>query len=312
MKKNQKLKIVFFGTPKFARVILEKLIQTKYKPILVVTAPDAQARRKQKITSPPVKALAQDHKISVVQPQKISTWTVPVDIDLIIVVAYGQILPKKILDLPKYGALNVHPSLLPRWRGAAPVQYAILEGDAETGATIIKMDEKMDHGPIVANVKYQMTNAKTAETLVIELAELAGNLLGETIPKWIAGEIKPIPQIEEDATYSKIIMKSDGHINWAKDACEIERQIRAFAPWPGSFTFWKNKRIEIISGYPLELSGLKEMLPGQTFLTKDGDLAVQTGKGFFAIKRLKIEGKNNMTIKEFLNGYASIIGTTLC
>lgn len=313
------MNIIFFGTPEFAKIILEKLIVVNYKPILVVTAPDAPVGRKQEMTPPAVKVLAEQHKIRVTQPEKLSSLEVG-PADLMIVAAYGKLIPKEILDLPKYGALNVHPSLLPKYRGSSPIQYAILNGDEETGVTIIKMDEEIDHGPIIASIKYslrspagrQVSSIKyTTEDLMLKLAEIGAELLIRAIPKWIAGEVTPIEQVDEDATYTKIIIKEDGHINWNKNAEEIERQIRAFTPWPGSFTFWKDKKIEIFSGSTVELSAPKEMVPGQTFLYDAEKLAVKTSSGVFVIEELQLEGKNKVTIKEFLNGYAEIIGTTL-
>ncbi|MBI1888955.1 MAG: methionyl-tRNA formyltransferase, partial [Candidatus Spechtbacteria bacterium] len=187
------LKIVFFGTPEFGRIILERLIEANYKPILIVTAPDKPVGRKQKLTPSPVKVLAGQHKIPILQPQKLSKNTI-YDIQhtnpgLFVVAAYGKIIPKKILAMPKYGALNVHPSLLPRWRGPSPIQYAILNSDKEAGITIMLMDEKLDHGPLFANEKLKMKIEKfTAEELSSKLAELGAELLIKTIPQWVAGE----------------------------------------------------------------------------------------------------------------------------
>ena len=204
---NCKLKIVFMGTPEFGAIILEKLVKTPYKPILVITAPDKPKGRKQILTPPPVKQTAQKYDIPVEQPEKIGNWKLKIENlspDLGIVAAYGQILPKTILDIPKYGFLNVHPSLLPRWRGPSPIQYTILNGDKETGVTIILMNEKMDHGPILAQreLEFSIFNFQFPN-LCDKLAELGAKLLIETIPKWINGEITPKPQDESKATYTK-------------------------------------------------------------------------------------------------------------
>ena len=311
-------KIIFFGTPEFGKIILEKLIDSGYKPVLIVTAPDKPAGRKQEPTPSAVKILAAKNKIPIAQPEKLSVSDIVgtgpdrAGLDLIIVAAYGKVLPSEILKIPKYGALNIHPSLLPRWRGPTPIQYAILNGDNETGVTIMLMDENIDHGPVVSNIKCQISNIKTTtQELSRKLAELGAELLINTLPKYISGEIKPQEQVHENAIYTKIISRNDGYIDWSKTAQDIECQIRAFTPWPGSFTIWKNKRLKITSGSVLYLSAGKPLLPGQTFLLDDGQLAVQTGMGLFIIEKIKLEGKEEITMKEFLNGYAQIIGATL-
>lgn len=232
-------------------------------------------------------------------------------VDLIVVGFYGKILSKKILETPTYGALNVHPSLLPKYRGPAPVQAAILNGETETGVTIIRMDEQIDHGPIIAVANFNIGDKRfTTPELTKELWELGGDLLVKTIPLWIAGEIKLKEQNHKDATYTKTFTKEGGHIDWGKPAEQLERQIRAFTPWPGSFTFWQNKRIEIIKGYPLSLSA-PGVPCGQTFLCKENQLGVQSGEGIFVIEILKPEGKDAMSIKAYLNGHQEIIGAIL-
>jgi len=260
------MKIIFMGTPEFGAIILEGLCQSEYKPILVITAPDKPAGRKQIITFLPVKIVAQKYNIPVSQPISLKNsscvdFLIEKGPDLIVVAAYGQILPKEILEIPQYGCLNVHPSLLPKYRGSSPIQYTILNGDKETGVTIILMDEKMDHGPILAarELEFSIFNypseARVGDegeafsdlqfsNLHDKLADLGAKLLIETIPKWLAREIKPKPQDDSKATYTKILKKEDGKIDWKKSAEEIERQIRAFELWPGSFTIWekiKNK-----------------------------------------------------------------------
>jgi methionyl-tRNA formyltransferase len=256
LKTCQEPKIVFMGTPEFGAIILEGLINGGHKPILVVTASDKPVGRKQILTPPPVKVVGKKYQILVEQPKKIENCKLKIENlkpDLIVVAAYNQILPKNILEIPKYGCLNVHPSLLPKYRGPSPIQDTILNGDKKTGVTIILMDEEADHGPILANSKLQITNSKiTYRELLKELANLGANLLIETIPKWIKGKIKPKPQDEKKATYTKILTKEDGKINWRESAENIERKIRAFNVWPGTFTFWKKNgkllRIKILKG----------------------------------------------------------------
>jgi methionyl-tRNA formyltransferase len=231
--------------------------------------------------------------------------------DLIVVGFYGEILSKKMLAIPKYGALNVHPSLLPKYRGPSPVQNVILNNETKTGVTIILMDEKVDHGPMIAVENFEIGGKKfTTPELTKELWELGGDLLVKTIPKWIAGEIKPIPQNHENATYTKILTKEDGHIDWAKSAEEIERQVRAFSPWPGSFTIWGNRQIKILTGQILNSTD-KEYSAGQVLRYQKDQLAVKAGTDIFIIDRLQLAGKNEVTSKAFLNGHAEIVGATL-
>jgi methionyl-tRNA formyltransferase len=317
---KSKPKIIFMGTPEFGAIILERLINGKYKPILVVTAPDKPVGRKQILTPPPVKVVAQKFNIPVVQPEKIGNWKLEIGKlkpDLIVVAAYGQILPKEILEIPRFGCLNLHPSLLPRWRGPSPIQYTILNGDKRAGVTIILMDEKMDHGDIVANSKFKIRNSKiTYGELLKDLANLGVKLLIETIPKWVKGKIKPKPQDESKATYTKILKKEDGKIDWGKSAEEIERQIRAFEIWPGSFSFWqktKNKiqRIKILKVKVLKKFTNKTYPIGKILLGPKNELCVQTGKGFLIIEKLQLEGKKEMFSEEFLRGHSDFLGTIL-
>lgn len=302
---NQNSKIIFISTPKFGEIILEGLVKNGYKPIFVITAPDKPVGRKQILTPPLVKVVAQQHNILIIQPLKIKdsiTKIKNLKPDLIISAAYGQIIPKEILEIPKFGCLNIHPSLLPKYRGPSPIQTAILNGDKKTGVTIILMDEKMDHGKIVSSIEHQISSDINYKGLEKKLAELSIKLLIETLPKWINGEIKPKYQDESKATYTKIIKKEDGKINWSKPAQEIERQIRAFYPWPGSFTFWKKK-------------GNKKMikiLEAETAETPPKNkVAIPCGKGYLIIRKLQMEGKNPMSSEEFLMGYPEFANSTL-
>jgi len=331
------MKIIFMGTPEFGAIILENLIKADFKPysgrwpvgpfrpILVVTEPDKPVGRKQMLTPPPVKLVAQKYKIAISQPEKISNLKseiLSLKSDLIIVAAYGQIIPKDILDIPKYGSLNLHPSLLPKYRGPSPIQYTILNGDKETGVTIILMDEKIDHGPILAQrelVNYEL-GIMNYEKLNNELAKLGVELLIETIPKWVAGEIKPLLQDDSKAIYTKTLKRDNGRIDWKKSAEEIERQIRAFDPWPGSYCLWsknnekpgKNLRVKILK---VSLSPQKGYGPfgiqGKTFLAPDNRIAVQTGKDYLIIEELQLEGGKSLSAEEFLRGYSDFVGKIL-
>lgn len=300
---NNRLNIVFIGTPKFSSIILEKLISTSYKPVLVITAKDKPVGRKGIITPPSVKVTAQKYSIPIEQPEKLKELSLKPD--LIILAAYGQIIPKSILDIPKYGAINVHPSLLPKYRGASPIQSAILNGDKETGVTIYFMDEKMDHGKILSNVKYSIPDKITYPELSDNLAHIGADLLISTISQ--LDKIKTYAQDETKATYTKIIKKEDGEIDWNKPAEEIERQIRAFNPWPGTFTIWKenDKKIKILRAEVRENNNDEQsgkVMPG---------LIVKCGKDSLAVLELQLEGKKPVSSNDFIKGN-NIINSILC
>jgi len=313
---NLKPKIIFMGTPEFGAVILEGLVKGGYPPVLIITAPDKPVGRKQIITPPPVKISAQKYNIPILQPEIFANFKPQITNykpDLIIVAAFGQILPKEILEIPKCGCLNIHPSLLPKWRGASPIQYAILNGDKETGVTIILMTEKVDGGDIISSSKLQITNPKiTYPELSEELANLGTKLLLETIPKWLKNEIKSNPQNNLEATYTKTLKKEDGKIDWKKPATHIERQIRAFYPWPGSFCSLDEKQIKILKANVLEQTKNGPFgTPGKTFLAPNDKIAVQAGKDFLTIEKLQLEGKTPISSEEFLRGNLKLIGKIL-
>src|SRR3989344_2370441 len=227
------MRYVFFGTPKFAATILEKLIDSGYIPDAVICNPDEPIGRKRILTPPPVKIIAKKFNFSIFQPLKLRgnleffDRIKKIKPDLAIVVAYGKIIPKEILGIPIYGFINVHGSLLPAYRGASPIQNAILNGEEKTGIILIKLDEEMDHGSIISNVECRISKIDTCETLSKKLAEMGGKLLIKTIPDYLAGKIKLIEQNHAKATYTAIIKKEDGKINWSKSAEEIERMTRA-------------------------------------------------------------------------------------
>lgn len=301
------------GTPDFAVPILNKLINSEYKPIAVITEPDKKVGRKQILTPPPVKVLAEKHNIPVLQPEKIRDSKLEIrDLkpDLIIIAAYGQIIPAEILNIPKYGCLNVHPSLLPKYRGSSPIQTAILNGDEKTGVTIMQVTEKMDAGPILANSEIQISKSDTTEELSKKLSKVGAQLLIETLPKYLSGEIKPQPQDDTQATYCQLIKKEDGHINWNKKADEIERMTRAFHPWPGTFTFWNSKLIKIFPPINYQLSTINYR-PGIIFLTSDKKLAIACKDGYLIVEKLQLEGKKTTSAKDFLNGHPNFIGSQL-
>ena len=333
-----KLKIIFLGTSEFGAIVLEGLIQNNYKPILVITAPDKPMGRRQILTPPPVKLLAKKYNIPIEQPEKIKNlkpqplcrgagprpfekrrWLKIKNLqaELVVTAAYGQILPKEILKIPRYGCLNVHPSLLPKYRGPSPIHTAILNGDKKTGVTIIKMIEKVDSGSIIAQKELiSLTGRETYKTLHNQLAEKGANLLIETIPKWIKGEIEPKPQDESKASYTKILTRQDGKIDWKKSAEEIERQIRAFEKWPGSFTFWeimkeKLLRIKILKAGIFKSPVSKTFSVGKILVVPQNQVGVQCGKDFLIIEELQLEGQKPMSSEEFLRGHPDFAHATL-
>jgi len=324
---RQELNIIFMGTPEFGAIILEELIKAGYKPILVVTAPDKPVGRKQILTPPPVKVLAEKYGIEICQPEKIESCKLKIENckpDLIIVAAYGQILPKEILEIPKNGLLNVHPSLLPKYRGPAPIQTAILNGDKKTGVTIILMDEKIDHGPIINQRALEIEKNETATTLQNKLAEFGASLLLETIQKWQKGMLKTYPQDETKATYTKILTREDGRVNWKKTAQALEKEVRAYTLWPESFTSWERRgglifRIKILKTRIQKSTGGISYPIGKTLVVPQNEIGVQCGGGFFpergedflVIERLKMEGGGEMGSEEFLRGHPEFIGTIL-
>lgn len=311
------------GSGKFAAVILKKMVESGFKPAGVFTQPDRPVGRHQTPSPSPAKITAQKKGLKIFEPRSLKNdeaekMIKSLNPDLIVVADYGKIIPKNILNIPKFGALNVHPSLLPKHRGAAPIQNTILEGDEETGVTIISMDEKVDHGPIVGTSNLQSPISKISRTELSEkLADLGAELLTKTFPLWITGEIKPKPQDEAQATYTKILTKEEGKIDWQNSAEKIERKIRALEGWPGTWCEWetdeKKMRLKILKSQIFNpASGCKtNQTPGFVFMTEQKELAVNCNPGGLILDELQLEGKEKISGKEFLRGYPKIIGAIL-
>lgn len=322
---NNIIKIIFIGTPKFGAVILEGLVKGNYKPVLVVTATDKPAGREKNITPPPVKITAQECNIPVEQTDEIKDLKIKIENlkpDLIITAAFGQILSKEILDIPKYGSLNIHASLLPKYRGPSPIQAVILNNEQKTGVTIILMDEKIDHGPIIAQRKLELGGRETAGELHDRLAQMSSRFILEIIPKWTKKMLKIKEQDHGQASFTKILTKQDGEINWEKPAEALEREIRAFNPWPGSYTSWEHhgmiKKIKILQAKTFSVSGNIHYPVGKVLVVSRGEMAVQCGSvftkkegEFLIIERLQIEGKKEMDTKDFIMGFTGFLGTIL-
>ena len=298
-----KKRIVFMGSPDFSIPTLSALIKN-YDVVGVVTQPDRPAGRGKKLKSPPVKELALEESIPVIQPKRLKDEGVFEEItnwspDLIVVVAFGQILRTNILELPPYGCINVHASLLPRWRGAAPIQAAIYHGDSETGVTIMKMDSGIDTGPILTQQSTKILPGESAESLSKRLSILGSVLLIETLKGYLDGAIFPHEQTSDNATYAPMIKKEDGKLDFHKSAVELERQIRAYYPWPGCFIKLDGDRIKIINAKP-ELS--LNFKPGELGVYESFPV-VGTSRGALLLQTVQPEGKKQMSGDVFLRGY---------
>jgi len=290
------------GSPDFAAIALKRLAQD-FNVVGVVTQPDRRAGRGKKLVSPDVKGVADELGIPAMQPRRIKDEEAMEELrrfapDLIVVAAYGQILRPDVLRLPRYGCINIHGSLLPRWRGAAPIQAAILAGDAKTGITIMLMDEGVDTGDMLAKRAIPIEADDTAESLFDKLAPLGAELLVETLPKYLSGEIMPQSQNEEDATYAAMLKKSDGELDFSQPAEELERRVRAFYSWPGTFFEWNGKRLKVHRAHVDERKS-----PGiGSKLIVAGVPAVGTAKGVLVLDQVQPAGKKPMDGKSFLAG----------
>lgn len=310
-----KPKIIFFGTPRFSEIILDSLINNHFDIIGIFTKPDQKVSRQQEWQKTPVKILAEKNGIPVFEPVKLDIAAIEqikkLSPDIIVVAAYGKIIPQEILDIPKFGSLNVHPSLLPEFRGSSPIQNVLLAGKKETGTTIMLMDAGVDTGDILNQKKIPINESEKLPELSEKLARLSAKLLLETIPSWIAGKINPQKQNNDKATSCRLIKKEDGQINWREDAKSIYNRFRAFYPWPGISTNWNGKKIKLIKISLLENNTEKKYQTGEVF-KHNSLVAIQTSKGFVVLKDLQIEGKPITKSINFINGYRNFIGSILC
>jgi len=301
------------GTPEFSVPSLRQLADTQ-NVVGVVTQPDRPAGRGRKILQSPVHTLAQERGIQVFQPKtlkdpeavsKLGDWQP----DAIIVAAYGQILPKPVLELPVHGCINVHASLLPRWRGAAPIQHAILAGDKETGISLMKMDEGLDTGPVYIRESIDIGLQATAADLHDRLADLGGELLANYLEPILAGQINPESQDESKATYAPQIKKQAGQIDWSQSGESIDRVIRAMTPWPGAYTSWQGLNFKIISEQPYKGKSVPPGKPG-TIMKVDDSIIVVTGMGAISLHEVQLAGKQKMAVEDFVRGQPEFVGST--
>jgi methionyl-tRNA formyltransferase len=302
--------IVFMGTPHFAVPILTQLI-AHHEVIGVVTQPDRPAGRSRQVRASPVKETALAAGIPVFQPEKLRRPEAITELrvwqpDVYVVAAFGQILPQAVLDIPQMGSINVHASLLPRWRGAAPIQAAIRAGDAESGVTIMKMDAGLDTGPVLSMRSIALSEQETGASLHDKLSELGAALLIETLPGYLNGSIQPQAQSEEGVTYAPTIKKDEGRLDWTQPAEVLERLIRAFTPWPGTFSLWNGQPLKVLAAQAAP--GHAE--PARVIPHQDG-AAVGTGEGLLVLKEIQLAGRKAMSAREFVRGQADFVGATL-
>jgi methionyl-tRNA formyltransferase len=311
-------RVVFMGTPALAAELLEALLAAGFPVVGVVTKPDKPVGRDQKLLASPVKEVALAAGIPVLTPVKIDGAAIEAiadfSADVIVVAAYGKILPQALLDIPRLGCLNVHYSLLPRFRGASPIQHALLFGDTLTGVTLMRMDAGLDTGDIIATRNVAIAPDDTSESLTPKLTAAAKALVLKALPLWATGNIVAAPQTREGVVLCQLIERSDGQINFEESAEAIYNRYRAFTPWPGIFTHWKKKdvflRIKLLDILPLEVPHTDDVSLGQVFLSSDGP-AVQTASGALLLKTVQLEGKPKMLAKDFLNGNPDFIGAFL-
>ena len=306
-------KVVFMGTPDFSVPSLKTLIETQ-EVVGVVTQPDRPAGRGKQLRPSPIKVVAQEANIPVYQPKSLRKKSSAEQLrewnpDVIVVAAFGQILRPHVLELPKHGCINVHASLLPRWRGASPIQHAILEGDAETGVCLMQMDVGLDTGDVYVCQSVEITPTETAASLHDKLAEAGAQLTAQYLDDILHGKITRKPQDDTLSTYAPMISKEDGRLNWTEPAVKLERRIRAMTPWPGAFSSWQGKMLKIKDASLAE-GKLPSGQPGQV-INYAGGTAVLTGEGGIHLDTIQLAGKKAMAVADFLRGQPDFIGAVL-
>lgn len=304
-------KLVFFGGSSIFAVPALRELAENFEIGLVVTNPEKPVGRKQESRRSMVEDRAGKIGLPVINVEKFTDEIIKkikdLSPDFFVIVDYGKIIPQKLLDIPPQGAINVHPSELPKYRGASPLQTAILNGEKETAFSIMLIDAKVDHGPILAQKKVEINKNETYGELYKRLSEMYPDFLVETLKKYLSGEIRPIPQDDSKATFTKFLKREDGLIDWNKSAEEIERTVRAYDPWPGTYTEFKNKKIKILKSsvcsHPSLCHSREGGNPGDLFKIPDKNLAAKCGQGTLILERVQPEGKRPMMGEEFIRGY---------
>lgn len=307
-------RVVFMGTPEFSVPSLAELVAADYDVVGVVTQPDRPSGRGRKLEPSPVKRFAVEHGLTVLQPETLRPPEAVAELaslhpDVIVVAAFGQILRPAVLALPPHGCINVHASLLPRWRGAAPVQAAILAGDQVTGSTIMLMDEGMDTGPVLSQAALAVHSDETAGNLTARLSQHGAWLLADTLPRWLAGELAPQPQDSSLATLCRPVRKEQGVVDWSRPAVEIARAVRAYDPWPGASSTWNGVPLKVVQAAVLAGDAFAD--PPGLVLERQGATVVVTGEGFLRLDIVQLAGRNPMSIGDFVRGQRGFLGSLL-
>lgn len=302
------IRIVYMGTPDFAVEPLEAIIKAGYEVAAVVTQPDKQKGRGKEVKMTPVKVCALRHGIPVFQPVKIKEPEAVAELekyqaDLFVVAAFGQLLSEEILNMPEYGCINIHASLLPAYRGAAPIQWAVLNGEKESGVTIMQMDKGLDTGDMLLKRSVELSPKETGDSLHDKLMHLGAELIVEALPKLEKGELVPEKQKDELSSYAKKLTKAMGQIDWSKDAVSLERWIRGLNSWPSAYTFFGGKTLKIWEARVAEENGAQKAEPGQVVSVSREGFTVACGQGALQILSLQLEGKKRVLTREFLLGY---------
>ena len=305
------------GTPAFSVPLLEQLVEGGYQVVGVYAQPDKPAGRGRNVVASPIKTYAEERGLMVFQPTSLRDADANREItalkpDIIVIAAYGRILPKAVVELPPWGCVNVHPSLLPRHRGPSPVAFTLLEGDEVAGVTLMRLDEGMDSGPIIAQQEEPILVQDTVGTLTERLFREGAKLLVRKLPLYIQGDLVPQPQEEAQVTYARKLSKEDGGIRWELPAVSLWRQVRAYAPWPGSYTRWRGRLLKVLDAVPLPGGGSRP--PGEVVLLESDLMApvgVVTGDGVLGLKRVQVEGKKDVEARDFLLGHEGFVGSTL-
>ncbi|MBI4673880.1 MAG: methionyl-tRNA formyltransferase [Chloroflexi bacterium] len=305
-------RLVFMGTPEFAVPVLHALAEN-YNVVAVYTRADKPIGRGKQIVPSPVKEFALAHKLPLEQPRTLRNDAAQSILrayqpDVIVVAAYGLILPKTVLEISPHGCVNTHASLLPRWRGASPIPYAILWGDAETGVTLMQMDEGLDTGPILTARAIPIAPAETTATLTEKLARVGAQLVRDALPDYLEGKLAPIPQDSARATVTALVAKEDGLINWSEPCVDLERMVRAYQPWPTAYTYYHGEQFKILRASVS--NQVTPELPG-TVLRIGKDIAVATGHGILILNAVQLAGKRAMSAGEFARGQREFVGSIL-
>jgi methionyl-tRNA formyltransferase len=310
------IKIVFMGTPQFGVRSLELLIANDFEVVSVYTQQDQASGRGQQLTYSPIKKTALALQLPVIQPRSLKTADAVAELtalkpDLIVVAAFGQILSRQVLATPRFGCLNIHPSLLPKYRGVSPIPAAILAGDELTGISIMLLDEGTDTGPILAQVQVPILSQDTTGSLTEKLSQTGAQLLVEVIPQWITGHIKPQAQDNTKASYCRKLTKEEGIIDWHLSAVDLERRIKAFSPWPGTATTWHGRQLKILTAKSLAITSTAPVGSILTATGKEYGFGVVTGDGILGVLSVQYEGKRAMAAADFARGQRGFVGTVL-